>query len=926
MADFLRHLFDTSDFPRRWDCGNWTPEHGWLHVLSDLGVWSAYVAIPLVLGYFVLRRRDIPFRWIFWLFAGFILACGATHLMEALIFWWPAYRLSGVIKLFTAIISWATVIALVPVTPKVLAMRSPQELQREIRARKEAEIALKQANATLESQIEALRSSEERFRLLVDGSKDHAIFMLDPTGHVISWNPGAERMKQYRADEIIGQRFWRFFSADDVEAGKPQRELEVAASEGRCEDEGWRVRKDGSRFWANVVITALRDEQGHLRGFSKITRDLTERMQADVIEKRAAESALRTSEERLRLALDAGKMGVWEWNLQTSAVWWSDRLEQIHGLEPGTFEGTLEAFQRLIHPADRDFVMAAISRAVAARSDYEIEFRIAWPNGSIHWMTGKGKIYCDDSGEPSRMMGVVTDATDWKCAEQELREAEQRLRASELRWRTMAETLPNLVWTDLPDGQCDWLSSQWGKYTGIPESELLGLRWLEAVIHPDDRERTLACWNAACADQGDYDLEYRIRRHDGEYRWFKTRGVPIRDDRGRIVYWFGTCTDIEDVKRMEAALREADHRKNAFLATLAHELRNPLAPLRSGLQILRMTDDRTARDQALEMMERQLAQMIRLIDDLLDISRISCNKLELRKARIPLTSVIESAVETARPLIDSKRQALAVALPNEPVYLDADLTRLAQVFSNILNNSAKYTDSGGQIKLTAQADSTELVVKVQDTGIGIPSGALPGLFTMFAQVEHSLERSQGGLGIGLALVRGLVEMHGGTVEAHSAGVGQGSEFVVRLPIAPDRVDDSKRQTVDSSPAAPRRRVLIVDDNRDGATSLGTMLSLLGHDSRTANDGLEALRVAEDFRPDLILLDIGLPKLNGYDVCRRIRQQPWGKAVFMVALTGWGQQDDRRRSEEAGFDQHIVKPLDTTALRRLLAGLATVSSP
>ena len=276
MAEFLKHLFDTSDFPRRWDCGNWSPEHGWLHVLSDLGVWSAYMAIPVVLGYFVLRRRDIPFRGIFWLFAAFILACGTTHLMEALIFWWPAYRLAGVIKLFTAIISWVTVIALVPVTPKVLAMRSPDELEREIGAREEVEIALKQANAELESQIEALRASEERFRLLVDGSKDHAIFMLDPTGYIVSWNPAQER-----SNNIAPTR--SSVSGSGVST-PPRMSKRASRSENwrwpraraaaKTRAGGW--RKDGSRFWANVVITALRDEQGNLRGFSKITRDMTD--------------------------------------------------------------------------------------------------------------------------------------------------------------------------------------------------------------------------------------------------------------------------------------------------------------------------------------------------------------------------------------------------------------------------------------------------------------------------------------------------------------------------------------------------------------------------------------------------------------------------------------------------------------------------
>ncbi len=439
------------------------------------------------------------------------------------------------------------------------------------------------------------------------------------------------------------------------------------------------------------------------------------------------------------------------------------------------------------------------------------------------------------------------------------------------------------------------------------------------MVHPDDRERTLACWTAACADQGNYDLEYRIRRYDGEYHWFKTRGVPIRDQQGRIVYWFGTCTDIQDVKQLEAALREADQRKNEFLATLAHELRNPLAPLRSGLQVLRLTDDRETQNQTLQMMQRQLAQMVRLIDDLMDISRISRNNLELRKAPIALTAVIENAVETARPLIDARGHSLTLRLPDEPVILDADLTRLAQVFWNLLINSAKYTDPGGQIELSAERNGTEVVVAVKDNGIGIPAKALPGLFSLFSQVEDALDRSEGGLGIGLALVKGLVEMHGGEVHGQSAGLGKGSEFVVRLPLSQEQWRQEKEDPVEGAAEARKRRILIVDDNRDGAASLGMMLSLLGHEVRTAHDGLEAIELAEAFRPEVMLLDIGLPRLNGYDTCQRIREQPWGQSIFMIALTGWGQEDDRRRSQAAGFDYHMLKPVDFAALENLLAG-------
>jgi PAS domain S-box-containing protein len=366
-------------------------------------------------------------------------------------------------------------------------------------------------------------------------------------------------------------------------------------------------------------------------------------------------------------------------------------------------------------------------------------------------------------------------------------------------------------------------------------------------------------------------------------------------------------------------LRQSDRRKDEFLATLAHELRNPMAPIRNGLQVLKMAGDPAARDQARAMMERQLGQLVRLVDDLLDISRITSNKLELRKARIELRAVIENAVETARPQIEASGHTLVVDLPPQPVYLDADLTRLAQVFWNLLNNSAKYTDPGGRISLSAVLQGGEVIVAVRDTGIGIPASAQPRLFELFSQVDRSLERSQGGLGIGLALVKGLTEMHGGTVEVSSAGSGQGSTFVVHLPVAQGM--PAQEQPPPSGWAdGQKRRILVVDDNRDGAASLAMLLSLTGHDARTAHDGLEAVELAEAFRPEVIVLDIGLPKLNGYDACRRIREQAWGKTMVIIAATGWGQEEDRRRSTEAGFDAHLVKPVDLAALHGLVAGL------
>ncbi len=388
------------------------------------------------------------------------------------------------------------------------------------------------------------------------------------------------------------------------------------------------------------------------------------------------------------------------------------------------------------------------------------------------------------------------------------------------------------------------------------------------------------------------------------------------------------AVDFIENARLYAQLREADRRKDEFLATLAHELRNPLAPVRNAVQILQAQGPPTPQaGWAIGVIDRQMKQMTRLIDDLLDVSRISCNRLELRRQRVELAEVVRAAVETSRPLLEAAGHKFAVALPPEPVHLDADPTRLAQALSNLLNNAAKYTDRGGYVWLTAERQGSDAVVVVRDTGVGIPAEVLPRLFEMFTQAERSLDRSQGGLGIGLHLVKRLVEMHGGSVAAHSDGPGQGSEFVVRLPavVGPSVEPPADGAGGEVAPVVAPLRVLVVDDNRDAAASLGMVLRIAGHDVRTADDGLEAVGAAGEFRPDVAVLDIGLPRLNGYDAARRIRQQPWGAGVVLIAATGWGQEDDRRRSREAGFDHHMVKPVDPAALLELLGALGRTAA-
>lgn len=440
-----------------------------------------------------------------------------------------------------------------------------------------------------------------------------------------------------------------------------------------------------------------------------------------------------------------------------------------------------------------------------------------------------------------------------------------------------------------------------------------------AAIHPEDRHRVREQVERSLAHRVDYDCEYRVVWPDGSIHWLLARGQVSGGAAGEALRMSGVSLDITSRKQAEAKLRDADRRKDEFLAVLAHELRNPLAPLRTGLQIVQMApDDPETFEEACGVMQRQLDHMVRLIDDLLDISRISQNKMELRKSLVPLSEIFSAAVETVRPLIKSAGHELTVGLPAEPIYLDADLTRLAQVFSNLLSNSAKYTKRSGQIALTAEKWGKEVVISVRDDGIGIPEASLSTIFDMFSQVDRSVERTTGGLGIGLALVKRLVEMHGGTVSAESRGPGTGSIFTIHLQEAEPPAAVKPMAHPRSTRVA--RKILVVDDNRDAAQTMAMMLRLLGNEVATAFDGLDAIETEKQFQPDVILMDVGMPRLNGYEATRRIRERKSNREVFIVAVTGWGQEGDRENSKNAGCDAHLVKPVDLADLQLLLANL------
>jgi two-component system CheB/CheR fusion protein len=519
--------------------------------------------------------------------------------------------------------------------------------------------------------------------------------------------------------------------------------------------------------------------------------------------------------------------------------------------------------------------------------------------------------------------------------------AEQARRTAELEaaWRAEAETRYRLA-ADAVNGviyEYDFGTRRVDRTRGL--DDVLGWRpeevppvadWWEAQVHPDDRaERQRQFHRAVNSGQRRIVMRYRMRHKDGRWLHVEDRAVLVPGEDGGLAKMHGCTVDISHLKQAEEAmrrlnteLREADRRKDEFVATLARELRNPLAPIRNAVRLLQQkgpADPDLAWGRA--VIDRQVDYMTRLLEDLLDMSRIAQGKLELRRSMVLLSGVLDSAIEASRPAIEAAGHTLNVSLTEMPLQLDADAVRLAQVFANLLTNAAKYTERGGLIELSARREGHEVAVSVRDTGIGIAPEVLGKLFEMFSQAQPVAQRSQGGLGIGLSLVKGLVELHGGRVEAKSDGPQRGSEFIVHLPLPSAGLTQPGAGDGGGALVRLSRRVLVIDDNRDSADTLSTLLRVMGCEVQAAYDGVQALELGARFRPDAVLLDLGMPKLNGFETCERMRREKWGHAICIVALTGWGQDEDRRRTKESGFDAHLVKPADPGKLTELLASIS-----
>jgi PAS domain S-box-containing protein len=502
----------------------------------------------------------------------------------------------------------------------------------------------------------------------------------------------------------------------------------------------------------------------------------------------------------------------------------------------------------------------------------------------------------------------------------ELANANQELMDNE-EWLRLALAVAQVAtWEwDLQSGKMRWSANPEVLF-GFPAGSFGSDSRISHAAHNDDVGVLDAAFNRAM-ESGSYEVEYRAVRLDGSIVWIADRGRVVQDRENQTARIVGVSVDLTRRKNLEEALVESDHRKNEFLATLAHELRNPLAPVRYAVKVLDVKGPETPHLRwAVELIDRQIQHMARLIDDLLDVNRISRNMLELRKERVELASIIDVAVETSRPLIEQGNHNLVLDVASDPIFLNADTVRLAQVFSNLLNNATQHTrmaDTGDKIYLTAMREGSSAVIAVKDVGVGIAPEMLPRIFEMFNQGGRS---SGGGLGIGLSLARRLVEMHGGSIEAHSGGIGKGATFTVRLPILEVSQPDSSKSPVltdaSESPAL-KRRILVADDNRDVVESFQMMLRILGHEVQTALDGLEAIEKAEQFRPDVIVLDVGMPMLDGYETASRIRQRPWSRDVVLIAVTGWGNEKDKLKSAAAGFNVHLVKPVDATTILEAL---------
>jgi PAS domain S-box-containing protein len=744
--------------------------------------------------------------------------------------------------------------------------------------------------------VAAAAWQEEPFRRLVDSVTDYAIFLLDLDGVIASWNQGAQRLKGYRAEEIIGQHFSVFYPKASLDKGWPQHELETARRLGRFEDEGWRIRKDGTRFWASVIITPVRDDEQRLLGFAKVTRDLTERRQS--------EDRLRQSEERFRMLIEGVQdYAIFLVDVDGKVSSWNAGAERIKGYAPAEIIGKHISTFYPREAIDRDWPGHEL-RSAARLGHFEDEGWRLRKDGERFWAN---VVITPLRGADGQLRGFSKITRDLS----ERRAHEERLQQSEERFRLLLEGIEDYAIHMLdPEGRVTSWNTGAERITGYTAEEIIGQSF-ERFFTPEDiaAGRPAEELRRAVLHRRATDRAWRLRK-DGTRFWADVIVTSLHDADGKLRGFTKVTRDLTDRKRMES-LEEQGRQLTEFLAMLAHELRNPLAPIRNAAGIIGMQKDTSPEVKwAREVIERQSAHLTRLVDDLLDVSRITRGKLRLKGAPMEFHEALERALESVRPQVVARAQNLHLELASAPLTVHGDLTRLTQVVVNLLGNASKYTQEHGDIWVRTWQRGNDAVLSVRDNGMGIAPHVLERVFDLFAQGERTLDRSEGGLGIGLTLARRIVDLHGGTIRARSDGPGLGSEFIVTLPRLTLEHTEARGPTgeYEMPSGMARRAILVVDDNVDAASSMAMLLRMAGHEVSVAYDGREALDSVGRQAPDILLLDIGLPGMSGYEVARHLRSRPEGQAVRIIALTGYGQEEDRRRSREAGFDGHLVKPV------------------
>jgi len=748
--------------------------------------------------------------------------------------------------------------------------------------------------------VDLQEAGDEVFRRLVDSVYDYAIFLLSPRGTIVTWNAGAQRIKGYTASEVIGKHFSIFYTPDALATGWPDEELRRSAKEGRFVDEGWRVRKDGSRFWANVVISPMLSSAGRLIGFSKVARDLTEQ--------RERENRLRISERNLRLLIDRVQdYAIFTLDTEGVITSWNRGAQRIKGY---TAREAIGQHFSIFYPQqarDAKWPQEELNRARAFGRFEDEGWRVR-KDGHRIWANVVITSIVDDHGTLLGYSKVTRDLTERRRHEEELRERERN-------FRLLVDGVKDHAMFLLDHhGRIRTWNVGAQRMLGYADEDAIGRDIRTLYSRQDQAAGRPTAEMAAATRTASLRVEGWRCKADGTALWVEVATTALFDGAHRLQGFVQIVRDLSERLRAEA-LENEGRRISQFIALLSHELRNPLAPIQNAVVALKKFSDDPRLQWCTEVIARQAAHMKRLVDDLLDVSRVTSGKIRIERKPVDLNACITMAIDALCGTASEHSHDIAMHLPAQPLVVTGDATRLHQVVTNLLINSMKFTPPQGRIEVFAEQRDAFAQVQVTDTGIGMSESLLRHVFEPFVQGKSALERHDGGLGIGLTLVKSIVELHGGTATASSKGVGHGSTISITLPLC-DTEKTADVAGVERTTAKPMK-IVIVDDNQDSADSLAMMLRLDGHDVHTANDGSQALPLVEQLQPDVVLLDIGLPDMNGYEVARRLKSMHLNPQMRLIALTGFGQEADLRAASDAGFERHLTKPVAMDELTRAI---------